>query len=79
MSDIKEKEKKAREVILSLESSDKDSRHSFKEIAKLAGVDFYTAECMCRRLKGHVREDGAMFVGGQYWEYRWRERQKVTE
>ncbi|HEX3642899.1 MAG TPA: hypothetical protein VHV10_16570 [Ktedonobacteraceae bacterium] len=72
MSAEKEREQKTREVILSLEISDKDHRHSFKEIASLAHVPYTTADAMCRRMKGFVREDGAKFVGGQYGEYRWR-------
>lgn len=72
MSAEKEREQKAREIILGLASSDKDHRHSFKEIAALAHVPYTTAEAMCKRMKGFEREDGAKFVGGQYGEYRWR-------
>ena len=74
MSNIKEREQKARKAILNLDSStDKYvGRHSYKEIASLAHVDYATAECMCRRMKGFVREDGSTFVGGQYGEYRWK-------
>jgi hypothetical protein len=78
MSDIKEQEKRAREVILGFESStDKHvGRHSYKEVASLAKVSYETAEAMCRRMKGTVREDGAMFVGGQHGEYRWRAKEQ---
>jgi hypothetical protein len=74
MSNIKEQEQKSREAILGFESStDKYvGRHSYKEVAALAHVSYETAEAMCRRMKGFVREDGATFVGGQYGEYRWK-------